>query len=148
MSPRDCGSSTCGLSACIFAQMFKTTPGGLPLSASAKRPELPAIPRPRVEAYAPDDDDIIKRRLRDASGSLGFGTRATHAETPHTPTPTTPLTPCKSFNLSVPEYLFDELGLQAVKRRVTKRYLILEALAKAGYSLQPQDLEEDGRRRR
>ena len=30
------------------------------MSASAKRPELPAIPRPRVEAYAPDDDDIIK----------------------------------------------------------------------------------------
>ena len=33
-------------------------------------------------------------------------------------------------------------------RRVTKRYLILEALAKAGYVVEPKDLEEDGRRRR
>jgi hypothetical protein len=58
------------------------------------------------------------------------------------------MSPCKSFNLSVPDYLFEELGMQAVKRRVTKRYLILEALAKAGFTIEPQDLEEDGRRRR
>jgi hypothetical protein len=58
------------------------------------------------------------------------------------------MSPCKSFNLSVPDYLFDELGMQAVKRRVTKRYLILEALSNTGFTVEPQDLEEDGRRRR
>jgi hypothetical protein len=110
------------------------------MTTPAKRPELPAIPRPR--AFSADNDDLIKRRLRDASSPLGFGAR------PAAPAPVAPVTPCKSFNLSVPEYLFDELGLRAVKRRVTKRYLILEALAKAGFVVEPQDLEEDGRRRR
>jgi hypothetical protein len=118
------------------------------MTTPAKRPELPAIPRPRAEAFSPDNDDLIKRRLRDASSPLGFGTRPTAAHSEQIPAPTVSLTPCKSFNLSVPEYLFDELGLQAVKRRVTKRYLILEALAKGGFVVQPQDLEEDGRRRR
>ena len=113
------------------------------MTAPAKRPELPAIPRPQADAFSPDNDDLIKRRLRDAGSPLGFGARSTADHSP-----VAPLTPCKSFNLSVPEYLFDELGLQAVKRRVTKRYLILEALSKAGFVVQPQDLEEDGRRRR
>jgi hypothetical protein len=118
------------------------------MSESAKRPELPAIPRPRVDALSSDNDDLIKRRLRDAGSPLGFGARSTADYSAQKAALVAPLTPCKSFNLSVPEYLFDELGLQAVKRRVTKRYLILEALAKAGFVVQPQDLEEDGRRRR
>lgn len=118
------------------------------MTASAKRPELPALPRPRPEAFSAGSDDLIKRRLRDASEPLGFGARATHSSVATPTFPAVPLTPCKSFNLSVPEYLFDELGLQGVKRRVTKRYLILEALEKAGYVIEPQDLEEDGRRRR
>ena len=117
------------------------------MSASAKRPGLPAIPRPPVEAFNTGNDDLIKQRLRDVSGPLGFGTRARSAPVPSDPAPP-PMSPCKSFNLSVPDYLFEELGMQAVKRRVTKRYLILEALAKAGFTIEPQDLEEDGRRRR
>ena len=98
------------------------------MSASAKRPELPAIPRPLYEAFDPGNDDLIKQRLRDVSGPLGFGTRASPGPAPSDPAPP-PMSPCKSFNLSVPDYLFEELGMQAVKRRVTKRYLILEALA-------------------
>ena len=115
------------------------------MPASATRPELPAIPRPRAEAFAPDDD-AIKQRLRDVSSPLGFGTRGGAVSIAQDSAP--PPTPCKSFNLSVPDYLFDELGMQAVQRRVTKRYLILEALSKAGFRIEPQDLEEDGRRRR
>jgi hypothetical protein len=118
------------------------------MTASAKRPELPAIPRPRTDAFSADNDDLIKRRLRDASSPLGFGAQSASAAPAPPPAPAAALTPCKSFNLSVPEYLFDELGMRAVKRRVTKRYLILEALAKAGYAVEAQDLEEDGRRRR
>jgi hypothetical protein len=117
------------------------------MSTSAKRPELPAIPRPRSEAFDPGNDDLIKQRLRDVSSPLGFGTRASPRPAPSAPVPP-PMSPCKSFNLSVPDYLFDELGMLAVKRRVTKRYLILEALAKTGFTVEPQDLEEDGRRRR
>jgi hypothetical protein len=106
------------------------------------------MPRPQVDAFSSDNDDVIKRRLRDAGSPLGFGSRSNADSSAPKAESAAPLTPCKSFNLSVPEYLFDELGLQAVKRRVTKRYLILEALAKAGFTVQPQDLEEDGRRRR
>jgi len=118
------------------------------MSASAKRPALPDMPRPRVDTFSSDNDDLMKRRLRDAGSPLGFGSRSSADSSASRTEPVAPLTPCKSFNLSVPEYLFDELGLQAVKRRVTKRYLILEALTKAGFEVQPQDLEEDGRRRR
>jgi hypothetical protein len=117
------------------------------MSASAKRPELPAIPRPHIEVFDTGNDDVIKQRLRDVSSPLGFGTRTNSGPVPSAPAPS-PISPCKSFNLSVPDYLFDELGMQAVKRRVTKRYLILEALAKNGFTIEPQDLEEDGRRRR
>jgi hypothetical protein len=48
----------------------------------------------------------------------------------------------------VPDYLFEEMGVKAVRRRVTKRFLILEALAAVGYCVEPGDMEEDGRRRR
>ena len=118
------------------------------MSTPVKRPELPAIPRPRVEAFSPGNDDLIKSRLRDASSPLEFGGRATVDSSPPPAPAAPPPTPCKSFNLALPEYLFDELGLQAAKRRVTKRYLILEAMVNAGYVIESQDLEEDGRRRR
>lgn len=117
------------------------------MATPGRRPELPAIPRPSAESFSADNDDVMKRRLRDAGSPLGFGRRASVNQAP-APAPTALLTPCKSFNLSIPEYLFDELGLRAVKRRVTKRYLILDALAKAGFTVEPHDLEEDGRRRR
>jgi hypothetical protein len=54
----------------------------------------------------------------------------------------------RSIQLIVPDYLFEEMGVKAVRRRVTKRFLILEALAAAGFHVQPNDMEEDGRRRR
>lgn len=117
------------------------------MATSGRRPELPSIPRPTAESFSADNDDAIKRRLRDAGSPLGFGGRASNNEAP-VPAPPVQLTPCKSFNLALPEYLFDELGLRAVKRRVTKRYLILDALAKAGFRVETHDLEEDGRRRR
>jgi hypothetical protein len=53
-------------------------------------------------------------------------------------------TPTRSIQLVVPGYLFEELGARAVRRRVTRRFLILEALAAAGYRVEPADLEEDG----
>ena len=75
------------------------------MSTSAKRPELPAIPRPRNEAFDPGNDDLIKQRLRDVSSPLGFGTRASPGPAPSAPVPL-PMAPCKSFNLSVPGLSF------------------------------------------
>ena len=47
----------------------------------------------------------------------------------------------------IPHYLDDELALSAVQRRVTKTFLIMEALAKAGYRVDEIDLVQDRRKK-
>ena len=47
----------------------------------------------------------------------------------------------------IPLYLDDELSMEAAKRRVTKTFLIMEALAKAGYRIAQEDLIEDCRKK-
>lgn len=47
----------------------------------------------------------------------------------------------------IPHYLDDELALRAVQRRVTKTFLIMEALAKAGYRVDEIDLVQDRRKK-
>lgn len=107
----------------------------------AKRPALPDLRSPAREADDRASDDAIKSRLRVAARDLGFG-----APVGGSPAPARAATP--SIQLVVPDYLFEEMGVKAVRRRVTKRFLILEALAAAGYRVEADDMEEDGRRRR
>ena len=47
----------------------------------------------------------------------------------------------------IPNYLDDELTLKSAERRVTKTFLIMEALAKAGYRVDDNDLVQDRRKR-
>ena len=47
----------------------------------------------------------------------------------------------------VPAYLDDELAVRAAGRRVTRSFLIVEALQKAGYRVDPVDLVEDRRKK-
>lgn len=47
-----------------------------------------------------------------------------------------------------PDYLLDELFLKARERRVTLNFLVVEALSKSGYRVEPADLIPDGRRLR
>lgn len=108
----------------------------------AKRPALPDLRPPIREAEDRSNDDAIKSKLRVAARDLGFGGQAGGSETP------TVRATSRSIQLIVPDYLFEEMGVKAVRRRVTKRFLILEALAAAGFHVAPDDLEEDGRRRR
>jgi hypothetical protein len=108
----------------------------------AKRPALPDLRPPARQAEDRTDDDAIKSRLRVAARDLGFGGSAGN------PAAAAARTATRSIQLVVPEYLFEELGVKAVRRRVTKRFLVLEALAAAGYRVEPVDMEEDGRRRR
>lgn len=125
---------------------------------AAKRPALPDL-RPPAREAADDrragdaDDDAIKGRLRVAARDLGFGGPAAgHPAAAAVAAPAaraaTAAAVTRSIQLVVPDYLFEEMGLKAVRRRVTKRFLILEALAAAGYRVEPGDLDEDGRRRR
>ena len=52
------------------------------------------------------------------------------------------------MSLSLPDYLDLELSLTAAKRKVSKGFLILEALAKAGYQVKVEDMIGDRRRKR
>lgn len=54
----------------------------------------------------------------------------------------------RPLSLEVPEYLAMELKVAAATQSVTVRHLVLTALAETGYRVEPEDLEEDGRRLR
>jgi hypothetical protein len=108
----------------------------------AKRPALPDVRPPAREVDDQTHDDAIKSKLRVAARDLGFGGLPKGSVADAT------RAPARSIQLVVPDYLFEELGVRAVRRRVTKRFLILEALAAGGYRIEPADMEEDGRRRR
>jgi hypothetical protein len=72
------------------------------------------------------------------------------------PTPAPPASPAEpvpaparvtSIRGYIPAYLDDELTRQAAERRVTKTFLIMEALAKAGYRVDPVDMVQDRRKK-
>lgn len=54
----------------------------------------------------------------------------------------------RPLSLEVPDYLARELKVKAATEAVTVRYLVLSALDAAGYRVDADELEEDGRRLR
>ena len=54
----------------------------------------------------------------------------------------------RPLSLEVPEYLARELKVKAATEAVTVRFLVLSALSEAGYRVDSDELEEDGRRLR
>jgi hypothetical protein len=54
----------------------------------------------------------------------------------------------KRLGIDMPDYLFTEIGKDALKKGVTKRAVVLQALRTAGYDIDDIDLVEDGRRAR
>ncbi|MEO0722777.1 MAG: hypothetical protein AAFY43_11595, partial [Pseudomonadota bacterium] len=54
----------------------------------------------------------------------------------------------RPLSLEVPYYLARELKIKAATDAVTVRYLVLSALSAAGYRVDDDELEEDGRRLR
>jgi hypothetical protein len=53
-----------------------------------------------------------------------------------------------SFRVDLPEYLDQELTERSARERVTKTYLIVDALRRAGFVVKPQDLVSDRRKTR
>lgn len=53
----------------------------------------------------------------------------------------------ESWKITLPDYLNAVLGRAAVERKVSKNFLVIEALMKAGYDVRPEDLVGDRRRR-
>jgi hypothetical protein len=56
------------------------------------------------------------------------------------------LAPVVSIRGYIPDYLDTELTMKSAERRVTKTFLIMEALAKAGYRVEEHDMVEDRRK--
>ena len=53
-----------------------------------------------------------------------------------------------SFRVDLPEYLDQELTERSARERVTKTYLIMDALRRAGFTVRPKDLVSDRRKTR
>jgi hypothetical protein len=53
-----------------------------------------------------------------------------------------------SFRVDLPEYLDQELTERSARERVTKTYLIMDALRRAGFAVRPEDLISDRRKTR
>ena len=53
-----------------------------------------------------------------------------------------------SFRVDLPEYLDQELTERSARERVTKTYLIMDALRSAGFTIKPEDLVSDRRKTR
>lgn len=118
------------------------------------RPALPDLPPPRFTGQSDaNSDDALKQRLRTVATEVGFGSRAGAA--PAIPTAarpqavlSQPAPSMKTLQLVIPDYLFEQLHMAAATHRVTKKYLVLQALRHAGYRIEDADLDEDGRRNR
>jgi hypothetical protein len=108
--------------------------------------ELKPTPRTRVDLKglkprAAAGDDAIEANSRAIGQKWGASTQLPPEEPP-----APRLAPVTSIRGYIPQYLDDELAIKAAERRVTKTFLIMEALAKAGYRVDEADLVQDRRR--
>ena len=124
------------------------------------KPMFQPAPRPRPLTSSED-----AHQLATATGDLGF-TRPSTAPTPTpevkrdvpaaepvSPTaqaPKSPIAPGKgaALKFEVPDEVWTALRQEALNRRVTVKYLVLEALAAKGYKVDLAAVPEDGRRLR
>lgn len=110
------------------------------------KPTFQPAPRPRPRLSTED-----AQHLTAATEDLGF-TRPSTAPSnpPPAQEPKSPLAPTKSASLKfeVPDEVWTELRQEALNRRVTVKFLVLEALAAKGYKVDLSAVPEDGRRNR
>lgn len=122
------------------------------------KPMFQPAPRPRPLTSSED-----AQQLAVATGDLGF-TRPSTAPTPEVrrdppaPEPVTPIAQAPKFPVApgkgaalkfeVPDEVWTALRQEALNRRVTVKYLVLEALAAKGYKVDLAAVPEDGRRLR
>lgn len=107
--------------------------------------DLTPAPRQRVDLKGlrprePMTDAAVEANSRAIGEKWGASTQLPRPEI------APPLAPVTSIRGYIPQYLDDELTMKAAERRVTKTFLIMEALAKAGYRVDEADLVQDRRR--
>jgi len=118
------------------------------------KPAFQPAPRPRPRT-SPEE----AQQLAAATGDLGFTRASTAPETRHEAsateplaaiahTPKIPVAPVKiaALKFEVPDEVWIALRQEALNRRVTVKYLVLEALATKGYNVDLSTVPEDGRR--
>lgn len=122
------------------------------------KPSLAFQPTPRPRPLSSHEET---EKLVEATHDLGFG-RATAAPQPAakaapTPVPAPAAEPKTgegalrkpaALKFDVPDELWDDLRMAAIRRRVTVKYLVLEALEAKGYAVDLAAIPEDGRRLR
>ena len=122
------------------------------------KPAFMPSPRPRPRTSSED-----AQQLAAARSDLGF-TRASNApeeppvipaasstaSSPAAQVPKYPIAPSKgtALKFEVPDEVWTALRQEALNRRVTVKYLVLEALAAKGYSVDLSAVPEAGRRLR
>ena len=103
------------------------------------------------------DEAEIERHVEEITHTYGAhaqippataATASLRAPPPETGPPQTRRPRYASFRIDLPEYLDQELTIRSATQRVTKTYLIIEALQRAGYIVRPEDLVADRRRTR
>ena len=113
-------------------------------------PAFQPAPRPRPRT-SPEE----AQQLAAATGDLGFTRTSTAPEAPaieptvpRTQGPKSPIAPIKgsALKFEVPDEVWTALRQEALNRRVTVKYLVLEALAAKGYNVDLTAVPEDGRR--
>ncbi len=114
------------------------------------KPAFQPAPRPRPRT-SPEE----AQQLAAAASDLGFtrASTAPDAQTPERPRGQAPNAPFAStkgtaLKFEVPDEVWTALRQEALNRRVTVRYLVLEALAAKGYNVDLATVPEDGRRLR
>lgn len=99
-------------------------------------------PRDRLKkaANAKLTDAAVEKNSRKLARKWGVDTAAAE---PEPPAQAAGLVSIRGY---IPEYLDRDLAVQAAQQRVTKTFLIMDALAKAGYRIDPIDMNQDRRR--
>jgi len=98
--------------------------------------------------FQPVEIDEVDERLAEVAARKNIPSLVA-ASSAKEPVASTPLrAPSKPLTLDVPDYLRVALKVDAARKGVSVRYLVLTALVEQGFDIEPADLMEDGRRLR
>jgi len=97
-----------------------------------------------------DDDAVLMQRVDALAVEQGLPslTPPPKSDDAAAPAALVAQEPPEPLKMTIPAYLSRDLAVRAAQRRVTKKYLVMEALRQAGYHIEDADMDEDGRRAR
>ena len=115
-----------------------------PIDHDLTQPTRPRLDLRALKQPPQVDDSVIDANSRALGERWGASTSLAAAD----PAPVPPPPPPASLRLEIPVYLDQALTLKAAQERVTKSFLVMTALAQAGYAIKQADLVPDRRKAR